>query len=137
MKKILTGICFLLLAKCGIAQQFLNDKEALLKAFNKPRKNIKIAVPWQQSPMELFNSPAMQADTARFVSANGFGDIYQLPNDNMPCLKTHDVEPNSTLFGAPLKFLPPKSLNTPLGRIPNAYQGRSLVFEAPIAQVAY
>lgn len=82
--------------------------------------------------------PVQASDTARYSHTTKNGNIYSLPQDKMPCLR-----PDSTLaYRMPVagndngrrlviynsKKLPPQPK---AARLPNAYTGKSLVWEQP------
>ncbi len=68
-------------------------------------------------------------DTVRFSHTTAQGDVFVLPQDNMPCLK-----PNSNIYVNNMpNAITQSSTNeqNAAAQIPNAYQGRPLILVIP------
>jgi hypothetical protein len=100
--------------------------------------------PWQRRFITSDSVVAKNrgSDTARYVGSSAAGDVYALPQDGMRCLKPS----NSVTYAMPVKPLSERPISVIIhrdsagkrinvypppanGQMPNAYSGKSLVWE--------
>jgi hypothetical protein len=111
-------IIFVLAGTWACTQGFSqgNPEAAInLERLNKLRGNEKdIVVPWRgQNPV----AANVKILTPVFVGSNGLGEIYELPQDNMPMLKPY--QQNENVMPGTEGQVRPETADKP-GKIPNA-----------------
>lgn len=134
MQKLFSLFIILLLSVAAFCQNndsegsvLLNTEpnwERLLK--NKAKKPLINGYQFPQNQMPITAS----ADTARYSHRTSKGNVYILPQDNMPCL-VPDKQNVAAIPNLPSeKYLPNPSLPS-LNNMPNAFGQRQLIFEKP------
>lgn len=128
MPKLFTTLTILLIAVAGFAQVQLFNTDSLIKKYSRPDFNKMRRIQNYQAIQQQLKLLQPTADTARYSFSNSAGDIYNLPKSNMPCLRPFNVEPNSSPINVH-KNPPVVSPLTPANKMPNVYEGNTLVFE--------
>lgn len=128
MKKIIILIaCFI--GTQTFAQELKLDMDKVKKYLdqNKATQGFSpIKPPKQLSPLFIKKS---MFDTVRFSHTTAQGDVFILPQDNMPCLKPKE---NSFAYNMPNAIIQAAIEHTnAAAQMPNAYQGRPLILALP------
>jgi hypothetical protein len=97
-----------------------------LKGFVHP-----VPTPPQKNMKPLLKHLNMQVDSARYVGSNHLGEIYTLPQDNMPMLKPY-VNGEALMPGTQVTVV--QTQPNMAGKIPNAVPEKKLVIPAPPAR---
>ncbi len=124
---ILLAACFL--GTQTFAQKLKLDMDKLKKYLDqsKARQGFSPTKP-KKELSQLFNNKSI-FDTAQFSHNITQGDVFILPQDNMPCLKPKE---NDLAYNMPYSIPQPFANNIKAAaQIPNAYQGRQLILVLP------
>lgn len=110
---------------------FAQNKQDFQPNYDRLKSLLKPAPVPPQSTKALVKLLDRQVDSLEYVGSNHLGDIYTLPQDNMPMLKPY-VNGEAPMPGTQVTVAQPEQ-NMP-GKIPNAGPQKKLIMPAPPAR---
>ena len=128
MKQILILVtCFL--GTQTFAQELKPDMEKVKKYLSKSKASHGFVPAKPQKDLLSSLIKKSMFDTARFSHNTPQGDVFILPQDNMPCLKP---KKNGFAYNMPNAIPQPIPNETKAAaKMPNAYKGRQLILALP------